>query len=53
MRKHIDQLKAHHQEDRRPGNPPLVTPIVSEQQDDFHEFPPEVKAAQPTPPPVR
>ena len=53
VRKHIDQLKARHQEDNSPGDPPPVTPIVSEQQDDFDEFPPEVKEAQPTPPPAR
>ena len=53
IRKHIDQLKARYQEDSSPGGPPPVTPIVSEQQDDFDEFPPEVKEAQPTPPPVR
>ena len=53
VKKHIDQLKASHQEDSSLGDPPPVTPIVSEQQVDFDEFPPEVKEAQPTPPPVR
>ena len=49
----VNQLKACHQEDSSPGDPPPVTPIVSEQQDDFDEFPSEVKEAQPIPPPVR
>ena len=53
VRKHVDQLKACHQEDSSPGDLPTVTSIVSEQQDDFDEFPPEVKEAQPTPPSVR
>ena len=40
VRKHLDQLKARHQEarhqeDSSPGHPPPVTPIVSEQQDNF------------------
>ena len=38
---------------QQPNGPPPVTPIVSEQQDDFDESPPEVKETQPTPPPMR
>ena len=53
VRKHIDQLKAHHQENSSSGSPSPVTPIVSEQQDIFDEFPPEAIEVQPTPPPLR
>ena len=53
VRKHIDQLKACHQEDSSTGSSPPVTSIVSEQQDTFDEFSPEAIEVQPTPPPLR